>query len=169
MPVAQTPVWKLILPPNSADQTTALGTAMAPHLGPGDVILLEGPIGAGKSHFARAVIRARLRTDGLVEDIPSPTFTLVQTYQAGALEIWHSDLYRLSDLNEVAELGLLDAFQSALCLVEWPDRLAVEAPDSALTIRFDLADDPDKRILHFSAGSARWDWLKPLLGAIIDD
>ena len=76
-------------------------------LGAGDVLLLEGPIGAGKTAFARALIAARLAAAGApAEDIPSPTFTLVQTYLAGPLEIWHADLYRLSHPDEAAELGL---------------------------------------------------------------
>lgn len=101
------------------------GLAMA-----GDTFLLSGQIGAGKSHFARAFIRARL---GQGEEVPSPSFTLVQTY-GDAVEIWHSDLYRLSHPDEVLELGLDEAFSSAICLVEWPDRLGALAPASAISI-----------------------------------
>lgn len=101
------------------DDTADLGHWLAARLNAGDCVLLEGPIGAGKSHLARALIRARL---GRMEDVPSPTFTLVQTYQAD-VEIWHADLYRLSHPDEVAELGLEDAFSKAICVIEWPDRL----------------------------------------------
>ena len=76
--------------------TTALAERLAPRLGPGDTLLLSGPIGAGKTHFARALIKARLRAAGRDEDVPSPTFTLVQTYDDGICEIWHADLYRLT-------------------------------------------------------------------------
>ena len=102
--------------PTEAD-TTALGQRLARASQAGDVFLLSGPIGAGKSHLARAFIRERL---GAAEDVPSPTFTLVQVYGEGADEIWHADLYRLTHPDEVWELGLDDAFTRAICLVEWP-------------------------------------------------
>ena len=124
----------LILP--DADSTAALARHLAPLVGAGDVILLQGPIGAGKSHFARALIQARL---GWAEDVPSPTFTLVQTYQADEVEIWHADLYRLTDASEVEELGLKQAFDEAIALVEWPDRLGPLWPAAALTL--DLAPE----------------------------
>jgi tRNA threonylcarbamoyladenosine biosynthesis protein TsaE len=100
------------------------------------VILLDGSIGAGKSCLARAFIRARL---GATEEVPSPTFTLVQTYEAEGTEIWHADLYRLTHPDEVWELGLDDAFETAICLVEWPDRLGVHVPPDALFIRLEAA------------------------------
>ena len=99
--------------------TAALGRALSGMLKAGDALLLQGSIGTGKSHLARAFIRARLGQD---TEVPSPTFTLVQTYP-GTPDIWHADLYRLTHPDEVAELGLEDAFQSAICLIEWPDRL----------------------------------------------
>lgn len=114
----------------SEEETGLLGQWFARHLGAGNVLLLKGAIGAGKSHFARAFIQARL---GRLEEVPSPTFTLVQTYQAD-VEIWHADLYRLSHPNEVIELGLDEAFTSAICLIEWPDRLGSLSPESALTL-----------------------------------
>lgn len=119
----------LFLP--SEEATDALGQLMASHLVPGDTVLLTGPIGAGKSHLSRAIIRARL---GRMEDVPSPTFTLVQTYDDPAGEIWHADLYRLSHPDEVLELGLEDAFATAICLVEWPERLGVYAPQDAIRL-----------------------------------
>lgn len=121
------------------DQTTRLGQWLAAHLRAGDCLLLEGAIGAGKSHLARALIQARL---GRAEDVPSPSFTLVQTYQAD-VEIWHADLYRLTHPDEVLELGLADAFDTAICLVEWPDRLGKLAPANAL--RMSLRAEGDGR------------------------
>ena len=119
---------------SSPEETEALAARLAGHLAPGDRLLLEGPVGAGKSHFARALIRAEQARFGLVEDIPSPTFTLVQTYWAGDLEIWHVDLYRLTDPTEVVELGLDEAMETAACLIEWPDRLGEARPVQALTL-----------------------------------
>ena len=118
--------------PHETD-TAALAGRIAPVLRPGDVILLEGPIGAGKSAFCRALIRARL---GRMEDVPSPTFTLVQTYEDEGGDIWHCDLYRLTHPEEVFELGLEEAFANAICLIEWPDRLGTDAPADALRMRF---------------------------------
>lgn len=121
------------IPLATESKTTALATRIAAILRPGDTLLLEGPIGSGKTAFARAVIRARL---GRNEDVPSPTFTLVQTYDAPDGDIWHCDLYRLTAPEEVLELGLDDAFSSAICLIEWPDRLGEEVPDDALNLQF---------------------------------
>ena len=120
-----------------ADATARLGQWFAARLQAGDCLLLEGQIGAGKSHFARAFIQARL---GRAEDVPSPTFTLVQSYQAD-VEIWHADLYRLSHPDEVLELGLDEALDSAICLIEWPDRLGRHAPPHALRLRFQQEGD----------------------------
>jgi tRNA threonylcarbamoyladenosine biosynthesis protein TsaE len=127
----------------TAAETEALGRRLAALARPGDVILLDGPIGAGKSCLARAFIRARL---GQEEDVPSPTFTLVQVYEADGVEIWHADLYRLTHPDEVWELGLDDAFASAICLVEWPDRLGAHVPPQALRIRLE-AEGKGRRAL----------------------
>lgn len=145
------PLLDLRLP--TSDATARLARALAPKLGAGDVLLLEGPLGAGKTHFARALIQERLAEEGLSEDVPSPTFTLVQTYDAGMLEIWHADLYRLTSADEVTELGLEDAFTTALCLVEWPDRLGDAAPASALSLRLEPEDDARRLTAH---GSPDW-------------
>lgn len=105
---------------SDAEATADFARRLGQELQPGDTVLLSGPIGAGKTHFCRSLIQSRLMA---AEDVPSPTFTLVQTYDSEAGEIWHADLYRLSDPAEVVELGLTDAFKSCICLVEWPDRL----------------------------------------------
>uniref|UniRef100_UPI004048B35A tRNA (adenosine(37)-N6)-threonylcarbamoyltransferase complex ATPase subunit type 1 TsaE n=1 Tax=Yoonia sp. TaxID=2212373 RepID=UPI004048B35A len=118
--------------PSEAD-TVALATRIAPLLEIGDTLLLEGSIGAGKTAFARALIRARL---GRLEDVPSPTFTLVQTYEDADGDIWHCDLYRLTHPDEALELGLDDALENAICLIEWPDRLGQAAPKHAATLAF---------------------------------
>jgi tRNA threonylcarbamoyladenosine biosynthesis protein TsaE len=146
--------------PTEAD-TDRLAVWLAARLVPGDSLLLSGPIGAGKSHLARAFIRARL---GRFEDVPSPSFTLVQTYQAEDAEIWHADLYRLSHPDEVLELGLDDAFATAICLVEWPDRLGHLAPVHA--IKLSLSSKDEGRLVQIDcpahpalAAELRRDWL----------
>lgn len=138
---------------SSEDETARLARSLAPHLQGGDIILLEGSIGAGKSFFARALILSLLETP---EDIPSPTFTLVQTYNAPKFEVWHCDLYRLTSPYEAQELGLEDAFDTALCLVEWPDRLGDLAPKDALLLTLEATDTPQIRHATLSATSAHW-------------
>lgn len=113
--------------------TIALAEAIAPILRPGDTLLLSGEIGAGKSAFARAVIRALANAQ---IEVPSPTFTLVQTYDLSVGDIWHCDLYRLTHPDEALELGLDEAFETAICLIEWPDRLGSDAPEQALHLQF---------------------------------
>lgn len=145
---------------STPDQTTAFAAALANQLVPGDVILLSGGIGAGKTHFARAVIQARLAAQGLAEDVPSPTFTLVQTYDDTICEIWHSDLYRLTHPDEVEELGLIDAFETAICLVEWPDRLGELLPQTALLLEFstgEASETPDLRHVRISGPAENWE------------
>ncbi len=146
--------WTRLLP--SARATADLAERLAPLVGAGDALLLSGSIGAGKTHFARALIQARLRAVGLSEDVPSPTFTLVQTYFAGELEIWHADLYRLGGLADVDELGLSDAFETALTLVEWPDRLDGNLPDHRLELEFTTLPEEGQRSLNIVAHGAGW-------------
>lgn len=135
------------------DATTGLGQRIAPCLRAGDCLLLNGPIGAGKTHFARAVIQTRLAAAGRLEDVPSPTFTLVQTYDDGICDIWHADLYRLSNADEVMELGLDDALSDAITLIEWPDRLGM-TPDAALHL--DFRAEGDGRTVTLTSDTGEW-------------
>lgn len=138
---------------SSPEVTTEAAKRLAVRLSPGDTVLLTGDIGAGKTHFARSVIQSLLEVP---EDVPSPTFTLVQIYEVHQFEIWHADLYRLSSPDEVIELGLLDAFQDAVCLVEWPDRLAELAPCDALSLTFTACDEPGVRNVQIDWNDERW-------------
>ncbi|MDD8023554.1 MAG: tRNA (adenosine(37)-N6)-threonylcarbamoyltransferase complex ATPase subunit type 1 TsaE [Paracoccaceae bacterium] len=147
-----------------ADATMQLAHRIAPALQAGDVILLDGPIGAGKTHFARSLIQHRLAALGCHEDVPSPTFTLVQVYDAGT-EIWHADLYRLSHPDEALELGFDEAFETAICLIEWPDRLAGLVPDTALTLRFETTNAGESRRVAFSGNPAWQTRLRHILDA----
>lgn len=119
----------LELPDTAA--TAALGRRLGEALAPGDTVCLSGELGAGKTTLARGAIGA---WTGLDEEAPSPTYTLVQTYEGPRGELWHIDLYRLRQGEEVWELGLEDAFQQSACLVEWPDRLGGALPRDRLEI-----------------------------------
>ncbi|MEM1428930.1 MAG: tRNA (adenosine(37)-N6)-threonylcarbamoyltransferase complex ATPase subunit type 1 TsaE [Pseudomonadota bacterium] len=146
-----------------AEATARLGRGLGRCLRMGDTLLLSGPIGAGKSHLARALIQSVVQASGApVPDVPSPTYTLVQSYATGPGEILHADLYRLGDTSELAELGLDDALGRALTLIEWPDRLGTDPPDPV--VHLGLQIDGDGRRARLSADApdvvAR---LRPLL------
>ncbi|OYX44595.1 MAG: tRNA (adenosine(37)-N6)-threonylcarbamoyltransferase complex ATPase subunit type 1 TsaE [Rhodobacterales bacterium 32-67-9] len=147
------------------EATAALARWLAPQLRAGDVVLLDGPIGAGKSHFCRSLIQSRLNALGRSEDVPSPTYTLVQVYELDGVDIWHADLYRLSAADEAAELGLDEAFDTAICLVEWPDRLGDTAPDKALCVHLSTGTGPDERRARISAQVPRWQTVLDALAA----
>jgi len=132
------------------EETEALARQFVSIAKAGDVFLLEGDIGAGKSVFARAFVREAV---GSSIDVPSPTFTLVQTYDANIGEIWHCDLYRLTSPDDVFELGLDLAFTTSISLIEWPDRLGEETPSTALHVSFQ--DEDDTRSIRFS-GDQSW-------------
>ena len=137
----------------SEQDTANLAHQLSHHLVPGDVVLLSGEIGAGKSYFARSLIQF---SQDIAEDVPSPTFTLVQTYSTQIGEIWHADLYRLGATDEIIELGLAEAFQEAICLVEWPEILGSLTPKDALTLTFKTTSTPCHRQLEMSWTGASW-------------
>lgn len=139
---------------HSEKDTARFAAVLGNLLRPGDTVLLDGDIGAGKTFLARALIQS---LQDQPEDVPSPTFTLVQTYDTRAGEIWHSDLYRISGTDEIEELGLLDAFETAICLVEWPDRLGGDIPADALLVRLEAdATRMDERRVSLSWHSGSW-------------
>jgi len=138
---------------NSPEATNAFAAKLGARLWPGDVVLLDGPIGAGKTHFARALIQSVLTVP---EDVPSPTFTLVQTYDTCRGELWHADLYRLSHPDDVEELGLSEAMTDSICLIEWPDRLGSMRPESALSLDFSTMSDEYERAVTVTWLDDKW-------------
>lgn len=157
-----TPARSALIDLPSPEATSALARALGRTLAAGDVLLLEGGIGAGKTHFARSLIQS---LQDAPEDVPSPTYTLVQVYDTRGGELWHADLYRLTGPDEVVELGLADAFESAICLIEWPDRLADLTPADALALRFADGPGDETRRLTLTWTAPRWDALVPELAA----
>jgi tRNA threonylcarbamoyladenosine biosynthesis protein TsaE len=123
----------MILPDEAA--TARLGAAIARVLKPGKAVCLSGPLGAGKSTLARALIRALTAPD---EDVPSPTFTLVQFYEGAALKVAHFDLYRLTSAQEAYEIGLDEALEDGAAVIEWPERLEGALPADRLDVEISL-------------------------------
>lgn len=141
-----------------ATATQALGAALAHRLKTGDVVALQGDLGAGKTELARGLIRALYGSD---TEVPSPTFTLVQTYEDEAvpLSLWHFDLYRLEDPEEAFELGIEEAFADAVSLIEWPERLGPILPARRLEVA--LSHGEEGRHAMLSGGG---DWPERLKG-----
>ncbi len=144
------------------DATAALAQALSAHLRRGDIVGLAGTLGAGKTAFARALIQAL----GETGEVPSPTFTLVQIYEVGAAPVWHFDLYRIIEPEEVYELGVEEAFADAISIIEWPARLQHLTPASWLEITFALTADPGARAITLRGHGAWAERLRGLADAL---
>ena len=132
---------------NSAAETRRLGERLARRLKKGDVVLLQGELGAGKTCLAQGIGRG-LR---VAEPVKSSSFVLVNEYH-GRLPVYHADLFRLNDPLEVAELALEENAAAGLLLVEWPDRAPQELPAEHLLLRFDILDERRRRIVLEASG-----------------
>lgn len=121
--------------------TEKLGAVIARLLRAGDIVALYGELGAGKTTLARALIRRR----GYAGEVPSPTFTLVQTYDLSPVAVWHFDLYRIENPEEIIELGIEEAQAEAITLIEWPERMGPLLPADRLDIALSYTGDDDGR------------------------
>lgn len=129
--------------------TARLGEAVSRTLRTGEAVCLTGPLGAGKSTLARALVRALTTPD---EDVPSPTFTLVQFYETAAFPLAHFDLYRLTSPDEAWEIGLDEALDEGAAVIEWPQRLEGRLPRDRLDI--DIVFDGEGRRARLTAHGA---------------
>lgn len=138
------------------EEVEAFGARLAARTQVGDVIALSGELGAGKTTLARGFLHGL----GWVGEVPSPTFTIVQSYEPPELRlpVWHMDLYRLEDPEEAIELGIEEAFDTAALLIEWPERLGGFLPQRALRLRLEGAGEAERRLTADvpPAWEARW-------------
>ena len=130
------------------DATAALGARLAARLKRGDLVLLEGGLGAGKTALARAIIRTLVGDPTL--DVPSPSFALVQPYEAAGVPLLHADLYRIGSPREMDELGLFDD-PRAIVLVEWAERVPELAARAAMTIELTVPADGQGRLVEIAS------------------
>ncbi|MEX2616025.1 MAG: tRNA (adenosine(37)-N6)-threonylcarbamoyltransferase complex ATPase subunit type 1 TsaE [Alphaproteobacteria bacterium] len=149
---AATPDGRVIVDLPDETATAALAGRLAPLLRTGDIVALRGDLGAGKTSLARAVVHA---LGNPAEAVPSPTFTLVQTYALPAFDLWHFDLYRLESAEDAFELDIEEAFAGGVSLIEWPDRLGGWLPEIRLDIELHFSDDGESR---WAILAGRGDW-----------
>lgn len=140
----------LFLPDAAA--TAGLGRRIAAALRPGDLVLLSGDLGAGKTALARAIIRSLVGDDSL--EVPSPSFALVQPYDAGGLSILHADLHRLASEREIDELGLFER-PDGIVLVEWPERAAGLRDRASISVEIAIPPGGQGRSARIAARDGR--------------
>jgi len=134
---------------HSAAETRALGEKLAKQLRPGDVVLLEGGLGAGKSELARGVARGL----GVKETVTSPSFTILNVYESGSTPLYHFDWYRLESAEELFEMGMDEYLRGeGIALVEWPERCPEAVPETCLTLTLTRTGETERRIEARSAG-----------------
>lgn len=133
------------------ESTKKLGAAISRFLRAGDVVALYGDLGAGKTTLARALITQL----GYAGEVPSPTFTLVQSYDLSPAAVWHFDFYRIDDPDEIIELGFEEALAEAITLIEWPERMGPLLPPDRLDIVLSYAGGDDGRRAELR-GHGRW-------------
>lgn len=132
----------------SENETASIAARLAGQLPEKCILFLEGNLGAGKSVFARALIRELMNDPDL--NVPSPTYTLLQSYETQKGTVWHYDLYRMKEPEEIEELSWDDALSNGIVLIEWAERLAYLKPDG-ITVKIDpVPGEPDKREISIS-------------------
>ena len=139
-------------------ETKRLATCLSQFIVPGRVFCLSGPLGTGKSELARAMITASC---GPQDDIPSPTFSLIQPYMCNdGFEVWHMDFYRLETAEQALALGIEDAFYACCCLIEWPDKIQDRLPSNQIKIDLAMGPDAGSRVVALAAAPEILDHFK---------
>jgi tRNA threonylcarbamoyladenosine biosynthesis protein TsaE len=166
-PNPRSPTLELLLPDEAA--TAALARRIAARSRAGDVVALYGDLGTGKTVFARAFIGALAPSEPSSEEneeVPSPTFTLLQCYDRQPAPVWHFDLYRLTRPDEVYELGIEEALGEAISLIEWPERMGPLLPEDRLEVHLAYGESANARQAVLAGGGS---WAARLAGLDRDD
>ena len=128
---------------HSPEETRALGEKLAARLEPGDVVILEGELGAGKSELARGIARGL----GVTDTVTSPSFTILNVYESGRCPLYHFDWYRLESAEELFELGLEEYLGGdGIAVVEWAEKCPEALPEKTIRIRLEATGDEERRI-----------------------
>lgn len=128
---------------HSESETSALAARLAAALKVGDIVALYGTLGAGKTAFCRGFIQSLAPETA---EVPSPTFTLLQTYETSRFLIYHFDMYRLKSPEEAYEIGIEDAFGEGVSLIEWPEKMAGLLPKKHISLHFDILPDGARQL-----------------------
>ena len=132
-----------------------IGTIFAEHTKNGDLVLLSGKVGAGKTEFARQIIKAKAIKENLdIEEISSPTFSLIQTYDFQYCKISHIDLYRVNSEEELFELGIPDIFDGQITLLEWPEILEIK--NFSRNVSFEIKETKETRVIKIEFFGNGW-------------
>ena len=148
---------------HGARETEAVGEAVGSFLHPGDLVVLTGDLGAGKTTFTKGLARAL----GVQETVTSPTFTIVQEYE-GRVPLAHVDVYRLDRIQELHDFGFEELLDSRVTVVEWGEAIAAVLPRERIDVRIALGDDEDERIVEIVAAGAAWAARRAALDAALD-
>ena len=140
-------------------QTVSISRALAELVRPGDTLLLFGDIGSGKTFLSRTLIQKMMQSQGIaLEDVPSPTFTILQIYDTISPTVWHLDLYRISNSEEIIDLDLEKALENNVCLIEWPENMGLYVPKRNLSITLEeTLGACDSRTITLEFNDAGWE------------
>lgn len=137
---------------DNIQETKNLADSIAKKLSPGDVVTFSGNLGAGKTSFIKYMINSLSQNK---IEVTSPSFNLLHIYELNDIELWHFDLYRLKDIDEIYELGIEDAFIKGVSLIEWPEIIDKVLPENRLEIKLSFSDKEEARIVNL-IGSSKW-------------